>query len=340
MRARERCGIGLDQKIITIQAHFRRPVQASSLIRGKSTHSSKMARFILCIVIGIALLVRPSFALAEPAVDQIRVVYGEPKNPDHRPIYDWLKGQKVLERFKELLSPLKLPRPLVFEVQGCDGVENAWYGDDTITVCYEYLEGIRRNVPKETTPAGVTPRDALIGPTMEVFLHEFAHAAFDYLKLPIFGREEDAADQFVAYVLLSFGKDARRLVGGLAYMFQREAEAHAPAGKDFANEHGTPAQRFYNLLCQAYGFNPDLFGDVVAKGYLPKDRADGCSDEYQQVNFAIRTLIWPYIDQERLALVRGKPWLDFDDALLAPSGQAADPPASGSAGPRSSKTHR
>ena len=35
---------------------------------------------------------------------------------------------------------------------------------------------------------------------------------------------------------------------------------------------------------------------AVARGYLPKDRAEMCDDEYQQIDFAYRTLIAPHQD--------------------------------------------
>jgi hypothetical protein len=36
---------------------------------------------------------------------------------------------------------------------------------------------------------------------------------------------------------------------------------------------------------------------MVEKGYLPKERAENCEDEYQQVVFAFEKLIAPHIDQ-------------------------------------------
>jgi hypothetical protein len=69
---------------------------------------------------------------------------------------------------------------------------------------------------------------------------------------------------------------------------------------DFADEHGTPAQRFYNLLCVAYGAEPELFADMVKKGYLPNDRTEGCEDEYAQLKKAFGRLIDPHIDQARV----------------------------------------
>jgi hypothetical protein len=38
----------------------------------------------------------------------------------------------------------------------------------------------------------------------------------------------------------------------------------------FSDEHGTPAQRLFNLLCIAYGSDKDLFADIVKQGYFPR----------------------------------------------------------------------
>ena len=43
-----------------------------------------------------------------------------------------------------------------------------------------------------------------------VLLHETGHAMFDLLNVPIFGREEDAADQIAAYLVTQFGPDVAR----------------------------------------------------------------------------------------------------------------------------------
>ena len=60
-----------------------------------------------------------------------------------------------------------------------------------------------------------------------MFLHETGHAVFDQLKVPVLGREEDAADLFSAYIMLQLGKeDARRLILGSAY--QNKADVVSP----------------------------------------------------------------------------------------------------------------
>src|SRR6185369_9526356 len=148
---------------------------------------------------------------------------------------------------------------------------------------------------------------------LEVFLHEVGDAVFDYLGVPVLGREEDAADQFAAYFLLQFAKlDARRLMVGVAYSYHIDASTPSTNKNPFADEHGLPAQRFYNVLCIAYGADSKLFADMVDKGYLPKERAEGCEDEYEQVAWAMKKLILPYIDQTRAKRVRAKPWRRFN----------------------------
>jgi hypothetical protein len=270
---------------------------------------------VLSLALGVGLCSQPASAQKSAGFqpDRFQVSYVPPKNPALEPVFRLLKERQVLEKFKQFLSPLRLPRKILLKFEGCDGVSNAWYGDDSITVCYEYIEEILQNAPRETTPAGITRADAIVGPTLEVFLHEVGHAVFDYLKIPLMGREEDAADQFAAYLLLQFGEsDARRLIGGTAYAYNIDASKPTTKKNPFADEHGLPAQRFYNLLCMAYGADPKLFADLVQKEYLPKDRAEGCEGEYQQVKYAVTRLVGPYIDPARAKRVRETRWLKFD----------------------------
>ena len=57
----------------------------------------------------------------------------------------------------------------------------------------------------------------MLGPAIEAFLHEIGHALFNLLRVAILGREEDAADQVAAYLMLHLDKDiARQTVAGVA----------------------------------------------------------------------------------------------------------------------------
>ena len=255
-------------------------------------------------------------AFAASKTHRVSINYVPPKNPAHEPIYEDLKERRVLERLQEFLSPFRLPRTLQFSLVGCDGEDDAFYGDDAITICYEYVDKLWKNMPAKTTPGGFAPIDTVVGPFLDTSLHEFAHALFDMLNLPVFGRIEDAADQVAAYIYLQLGKtQARRLITGTAYAYFTDAKsADAPLtpkefAEDFAEVHGMPAQRAYNVLCIAYGADTKLFGDFVTKGYLPKERADVCEEEYEQVQDAFEELIAPHIDRALEKKILNRTWL-------------------------------
>src|SRR5262245_13103641 len=153
--------------------------------------------------------------------NRIDIAYVEPKSAGNQRVAKLLKEHQVLEKIRELLNPLRLPHRLLLETRDCDGIANAFSNEESVTVCYEYVNDIWKNAPEQPTPAGIAPIDAVIGPLLDVFLHEAGHAVFASLQIPVLGREEDAADQFSTYLMLKFDKDeARRLVLGSAYQYK------------------------------------------------------------------------------------------------------------------------
>jgi hypothetical protein len=264
----------------------------------------------LCVAASLPLHAPARAADAQP--NRMKAEYYAPTNPEHKPIYDMLREKRSLEKLQEIFSPLRLPIELKLQIGPCEGVANAWYNRPAVSVCYEYLHEIMKMLPSENAPIGVTRGDAMIGQFFYVFAHEIGHAAFDVLELPVFGNEEDAADQFATYVMLQFGKDdARRLITGAAYAYERyvqNPEVSAPLAA-FSDIHAPPAQRYFNMLCLAYGANEALFSDVVDRGYLPKARAKNCKREYDHVAFAFHKLVTPHLDQEMAKRVMDKTWL-------------------------------
>jgi hypothetical protein len=250
-------------------------------------------------------------SLPPEKTNQIVIEYVYPTNPAHQQIHDLLKKRHTLERLQEFLSPFRLRWPLHVSLAECDGEADAMYGADTITICYEYIEELRQNMPAETTPSGIEPIDTAIGPFFDTFLHEFAHALFDYLDVPVLGREEDAADAVAAYIYLNLGKDeARRLIMGATYAYMLEVvDTDPPTMEEYADEQSTSEQRAFNLLCIAYGADPELFADVVEMGGLPDFRVDICEEEYELIAFAYETLIGPHIDPDLAKKVFDGSWL-------------------------------
>jgi hypothetical protein len=213
-------------------------------------------QWIVTVLIAAVLILAAAGADARkagPAPNRIDINYVEPKSADHQPLYKLLKERQALEKIRDLLSPLRLPHRLLLETREC-GMSNALSNEDSVIVCYEFIDDIWKNAAQSTTPAGIAPIDTVIGPLLDVFLHEAGHVVFAMLQIPLFGRGEDAADQFSTYIMLRFDKEeARRLILGSAYQYKGDLSSPTVTIKQqsFADEHGTSAQRFYNLLCTA-----------------------------------------------------------------------------------------
>jgi hypothetical protein len=270
-------------------------------------------------------LVLPNLAVAQSQgtanqADQpnrVVVEYVAPNSPDHQDLYETLKTRGALEKIQKILSPLRLPEELTIKTAEC-GKVNSWYGREnfkpTITICHELLKQILDSLPKETTPAEVTPDDAKIGQFLWLTLHEVGHAVFDIFGVPIFGHVEDAADNFATYVMLQFS-ESRRLIRGAAWAWASYMVEHKrnPVVRvrleGFAGNHGLPQERFYNLLCMAFGANSELFADLTQDGYLPPTRAPNCQYEYKTMAEAFRKEIRPHIDLELAKGIVEANWL-------------------------------
>jgi hypothetical protein len=252
--------------------------------------------------------------------NQFDYIYEAPKNPAHQPIYESLKKARVLEKLQEILSPIRFPIKVTLKTRGCDGIVNATFWDDAIQVCYEYFEYVLQQMPK-AEKMGLSRRDALIGPAIDVFLHETGHAVLEVLEIPFFGREEDSADYFASFVLLQFPReDAYRLILGASFLGGKEMhddQGKAPELRLMGDAHSLPAVRYFNRLCMAYGFDPELYAAAKTVGGLPETRAKNCRYEYKTNEYAFRTLITPYIDQELLKKVKAKKWFEFESPLPA-----------------------
>lgn len=120
---------------------------------------------------------------------------------------------------------------------------------------------------------------------LSIFYHELGHALIHTEDLPIYGREEDAADIFsIFFIDASFKEDvAVDLAADAALGFRAEAQEN---GDDIAwwGLHSADEQRFYTTVCVFYGADPDARGDLVDRFNLPEERVDSCPSEYDQAN--------------------------------------------------------
>ena len=271
------------------------------------------------------LLASPATPEGLPANPMIDIAYVEPVNADFAPLYEGLKRRKVLEELSAFLAPLNLPKRLTIQAAQCDAPNRLYAPGGPVTICYEYVARLRalaEKIPADgATASGVTREDAIIGAFVQATLQRTASAIIDIFDLPVWGREEDAADQLAAFLMLQFGPGtATRLVKGSEFFF--EASDHAWTGADFAEVESPEAQRYYNYVCIAIGANPRAFGFAEGesrgrgRGGAPdlgpvftEYRAHKCAREYDAERWAFQTLLLPHVDPVLLRQVLARDWL-------------------------------
>jgi hypothetical protein len=247
--------------------------------------------------------------------DEMELSYVEPKNPAFRPIYERLKRRQVLEELSAFMSPLALTRKLPVKIDQCGRMVEPYQPGGGVTICYEFIAEIERLAPKDKTALGISREVAIAGAFIQLVLHETAHAVFDILEIPVWGREDDAADRLAGFLMVQFGKDiALTTLMGTAHFF--DASDHTWTGSDFSDVRSTEAQRFFNYLCIAYGgptsesFKPFL-SQVKSDGqsFLQLERSKRCPNEYANLKWAFDKTILPHVDQELMAKVQSMPIL-------------------------------
>ncbi|MBX7056291.1 MAG: DUF4344 domain-containing metallopeptidase [Pyrinomonadaceae bacterium] len=218
------------------------------------------------------------------------------ENPKYADIDREVREEKLLEKAADQLNKaLILPHDITLRTKDC-GEINAFYdsNDPTVTVCYELMEHFYQ-VFRSSGLSDDRAYEKMFDAVRFVFLHEIGHALIDTYKLPVTGNEEDAADRASAYINLEeLGEDGVNAVFAAADAFAIESKRRTNGRQDLADEHLLKEQRFYNSLCMIYGSNSAKYENIVIKGYLPKERAVRCENEYQRTSDSWRNLLQPW----------------------------------------------
>jgi|GEM_PF-1274339 len=231
----------------------------------------------------------------------LKVVYDSSKNPNFMKIENKLKQTQFFEKkTKELNTKLNLPNNIIVNVTQCNEI-NAFYerNTDTIIICYEmyqYLLELYSSLYSDEE----TIRGSVDGAMEFFFLHELGHALIDVFNIPITGMEEDAVDQLATIILLQKGNDGVSAIAATAGFFGVHGLAVSNVDDlAFADEHSLDLQRFYNILCFAYGSNVNEYGVLIDLTYLPSERSVRCVDEYSKISNSWNVLLTPYEKSNR-----------------------------------------
>jgi hypothetical protein len=154
--------------------------------------------------------------------------------------------------------------------------------------------------------------------------HELGHGLIDVLQLPVLGREEDAADSLSALLTHEIWDEdsATQIIYDTAYAYSAYAQEADQGGWElaYADTHSLDLQRYYNLVCQFYGADPEVRQDVADELELPAERAEGCADEFALMSESwggILSGLTPTAQTKGLVLVGADTATDPIAAILA-----------------------
>lgn len=227
--------------------------------------------------------------------------YDEATSPEAIKGRDLMQQNNLLDDMADSINEgLKLPQDIPLIGTQCDEANAFWSPDEkSMTICYEDAAD---GLDIYTQLGDPDPTAAALNAEWATFFHETGHMVIDLYGLPAVGREEDAADQLAAYLLLAPGPDGKIDPASVQAVkdFAREFEEYdARSGEieteQFADEHSMNLTRMYNLECWVYGADPEANADLVTDGSLPEERADRCADEYQQLSDSWSILLEPYL---------------------------------------------
>lgn len=152
-------------------------------------------------------------------------------------------------------------------------------------------------------------RDAAITFTINnsrhTLLHEIGHLFIDQFKLPVLGKEEDAADTFATLMMLEDGtpESLQGLVDTVDGWIH--AEKRVPlrgySNSDFYGMHSLDVQRSFAMACLMVAHDYDAFTWFATRVGIPHDRQESCEEDLRLADHGWSSLLEPH---RRAAAVR------------------------------------
>ncbi|MDX6581832.1 MAG: hypothetical protein QOI10_1016 [Solirubrobacterales bacterium] len=209
-----------------------------------------------------------------------------------------LKANRVPFLMTSFSNAFQLPKPLL--VRGVNGFGGGPFfnpKDNSITYQYGFVTLVYNTITQlhpDWTPKQV---GSAVGAVDSFILaHEFTHALIHDFKLPVLGREEDAADDLATLILIKadggdqYVADAAQFWAALS---QRQA---VPQVTDYADVHSLDLQRSFEMLCELAGSSKTAFAEVQSLNALPAARLATCPAEYKQKVKSFEQVLEPHVE--------------------------------------------
>lgn len=228
---------------------------------------------------------------------QVRVVWQEPAGEEDAVGYELLQASETEEVARALAKAFELPHPLL--VRGVNGIGGGpVYNpeDNSITLPYGFAALVLEIESKGNPEISSHELGEQAGAVNSFILaHEFAHALIANFKLPVLGKEEDAADSISTVLLLHVPGGAEYAADAASFWADFSSRQEPPALADYADVHSLDLQRAFDVLCWVAGSSKVSFEDVAELEVLPESRLESCPSEYAQLVSSIEAELKPHL---------------------------------------------
>ena len=205
-----------------------------------------------------------------------------PAEPDNRAIKTQLESSTALQEAVALINQnWQLEDDIVLRM---GGEEDPYYDPETSTIYFSYYfadEIAQRYQQAKGKPTSQDLNRFVISGVVHTLFHEYAHVLVDYLSLPVLGREEDAADSFASYVLLTMMNNGEQILRDGAELFYLESLDPDPFDAAMLSDsHSLSIQRFYMGICHLYASNEDANQNLIKEHDFDEEWVNTCLMDY------------------------------------------------------------
>ncbi len=222
--------------------------------------------------------------------DVLKPIYNSANNQANEEIKDSIEKSLVFERFIETLnSKISFTKDIPIIFNDCNGDTMLKFDfDDTIKLCYDAGVGFKNTLRNN---------DKMINVMLFASMHELGHG-LDILYPQVKKIEltsEAKADEFAVYIFLNFWSSGDKVILDAGENFLKSP----PLVAALNDNHPSNLDRLDTLYCLVYGSDPNKYSYLVSEGWLPSLRANGCQNEYNQMNQKWNTALAPYIKSNK-----------------------------------------
>ncbi len=234
------------------------------------------------------------------AKNDVRVIYEKPLNKYDAAIEKEIRISGAVENVAGFINEkYQLSNTLFFKFGSQDG---PLYdpAKNEVLIPYDFVREVRNRFKKDNySETGVSIIDATMDAIMHTLFHEFAHALIYTYKIPVIGKEEDAADGLASVLLIEYFENGAEIAISAADLFELENKDIEVLGEeDFWGEHSLDIQRFYSTLCYVYGSDAQKYSILKKDAGFSEEKAEICIEDYERLSKIWLKLLTPYLKKK------------------------------------------